>query len=83
MVPNSESTSNFRVDCRTLQMPQDSVFYISDLVIPHSWYSIEEGFKDKLYIRYSLTSDAINHDVILFMHPGNYDGDLFGSTLNS
>ena len=40
MVPNSESTSNFKVELgRTLQMPQDSVFYISDLVVPHSWYS--------------------------------------------
>ena len=84
MVSNSESTSNFKVELgRTLQMPQDSVFYISDLVIPHSWYSIEEGFNDKLYIRYARLPDRISHDVILYCSPGNYDGDLFCSTFNN
>ena len=84
MVPNSESTSNFKVELgRTLQMPQYTVFYISDLVVPHSWYSVEEGFNDKLYIRHARTTDQIDHDVILYCSPGNYDGDLFRLTFNS
>ena len=52
------------------------------MVIPHSWYSIEEGFNDKFYIRYARTTDQIDHDVILYCNPGNYDGDLFSSVLN-
>ena len=33
-------------------MPKNTVFYIEDVCIPHTWYTIEAGINDRLYIRY-------------------------------
>jgi hypothetical protein len=48
--PDSKSTSDFKVELpETLFFENNSVFYIDDIAIPHSWYSIED-FNNKLYI---------------------------------
>ena len=39
---------------RTLYFPKNTVFYIEDVCIPHTWYTIEAGFNDRLYMRYRL-----------------------------
>ena len=46
----SVSNSNFKIDLpTTLYFPDNSVFYIDDISIPHSWHTIEENVNDKLY----------------------------------
>lgn len=49
---DSASDSNFKVDLpTTLLMPQNAVFYIDDVSIPVSWYTIQTGRNNKLYYR--------------------------------
>ena len=72
---DSVSTSNFRIDLpNTLKLPANTVFYVDDVCIPHSWHTIEAGVNDKLYVRtvlngantdYVLTLTVIHH-LILF-----------------
>ena len=55
---DSVSNSNFKVELpETLLFPENSVFYIDDVCIPKSWYSVEENVNDKLYV--CLTPTAV------------------------
>ena len=48
---DSISTSNFKVQLpQTCQLPDNCVFYLCDVCIPHSWKTIEEGYNDTLYV---------------------------------
>ena len=50
---DSLSTSSFKFPlARSLYFPKNTVFYIEDVCIPHTWYTIEAGFNDRLYMRY-------------------------------
>ena len=54
--PDSVDTSNFKIELPdTVYMPNNTIFYITDLAIPHSWYTIDEGW-NRLYIQVSGTS---------------------------
>ena len=58
---DSVSSSNFKIDLKqTLLFPPNSVFYIDDISIPHSWYTVEENVNDKLYIY--LSPKEVNED---------------------
>ena len=76
---DSVSNSNFKINLlQSLTFPDNSVFYIDDVSIPHSWYTIEENINDKLYIMVSpLNPDSNNTGVayrIVTISPGNYNG---------
>ena len=44
---NIISNSNFSVELpMSLTFPENSVFYIDDVSIPHSWHVIEAGVND-------------------------------------
>jgi hypothetical protein len=48
---DSVSSSNFKIDLQTtLLFPENSVFYIDDISIPHSWYTVENDINDRIYI---------------------------------
>ena len=50
---DSASHSDFNVDLpTTFLMPEDTGFYIDDVCIPHSFYTIEEGVNDRLQFAY-------------------------------
>ena len=52
---DSLSTSSFKFPlARSLFFPRNTVFYVEDVCIPHTWYTIEAGFNDRFYIRYRL-----------------------------
>ena len=76
---DSVSNSNFKIDLpQTLMFGDNSVFYIDDVSIPHSWYTIEENINDKLYLQVSPTSPNIDGDGIAYkivtIDPGIYNG---------
>ena len=49
---NSISTSDFSIQLpETLYLPENCVFYISDVCIPHSWFTVEQGINDKFYLQ--------------------------------
>ena len=48
---DSTSKSEFKFEFKqSMQLPDNCVCYIDDIVIPHTWYSIED-FNNKLYVR--------------------------------
>ena len=75
----SVSNSNFKIDLpQTLYLPDNSVFYIDDISIPHSWYTIEQNMNDKLYIEISHVDSNVGTTVdsyqIVTISPGIYNG---------
>ena len=52
MSSDSESSSNFKVDLpTTVTLPEDTVFYIDAICIPHSWYTIDEERNNTFYFK--------------------------------
>ena len=52
---DSKSASNFKyfkIELpNTVQMPDNTVFFVTDVSVPHVWKTIEEGFNDRLCLR--------------------------------
>jgi hypothetical protein len=40
-------------------MPDNTVFFVTDVCIPHVWKTIEENFNDKLYLYYHTPSGPL------------------------
>ena len=76
---DSVSNSNFKIDLpQTVSFPENTVFYIDDVSIPHSWYTVEENINDKLYIMVSPTNPDIDNTGVAFkivtISSGIYNG---------
>ena len=71
---DSVSSSNFKIELPyTLKLPDNAIFYVDDVCIPHNWYTVEAGVNDKLYIRtWLLGSFGANTDYILTLPARNY-----------
>ena len=51
---DSISSSNFKIElAQTLQMPDNAVFFVTDICLPHVFQLIETGVNDRLYYKYS------------------------------
>ena len=58
---DSLSSSHFRYDLpESFLMPENSAFYVCDVCIPHSWYTIEHGINDTFYLHVSNDNTNIN-----------------------
>jgi len=74
--PDSRSDSDFFIDLpTTFLMPDDCGFYIEEVCIPHSWYTVEEGINDQL----SFTMGPSNEDVTV--PPGVYSVTALGAAI--
>ena len=72
------SSSNFKFQLEEVfLMPHNAGFYVDDISIPHTWYTVEANYNDKLYIRVSpIVLDAERTgliDVIVTIAPGFYN----------
>ncbi len=87
MTPGSNSTSDFTVELpETMYFDNNSsVFYIDDICIPHSWYSIEKDYNDKLYVFIGSIggSSDVNMQNILTLDPGNYTGPSLATEIRN
>ena len=74
---DSESTSNFFIELpESMVCPSNTVFYIDDVSIPHSWTTIEPGINSKLYL-YLVDDNFVPRrtgSFIIFITDGNYIG---------
>ena len=71
--PNSISSTDFSIQLNeTIYMPDNSVFYISDVCIPHSWYTVEEYVNNKFYLQIKFNN--VTSDIILTLDSKNYTG---------
>ena len=74
--PDSKSASNFKIELPyTVQMPENTVFFVTDVCIPHVWNTIEEEFNDCLFLSYIVpgASSALTEKyVVVTLTEGNY-----------
>ena len=76
---DSISNSNFKIDLpTTVYWTDNTVYFIDDVCIPHSWYSIEKNVNDKLYVfiknKTYPAEDIRNIQIIITIPYGNYSG---------
>ena len=64
-----------------IDVPDNTVCYIDDISIPHSWYTLEE-YNNRLYIEYANTVTETFY-IVVIMPTGNYTGLTFASTLQA
>lgn len=74
---DSISNSNFKWELpETLTMPHNTIFYVDDICIPHSWYGIEENVNDRIYMQLTSNVGSVankpNECRIVVIPPGNY-----------
>lgn len=83
---DSKNSSNFKIELATsYKMPPDTVFFITDVCIPHSWKTVETGINDRLYFSITINFIGIPRKsfYIATIASGLYDGAGFTTALNS
>jgi len=72
---DSKSSSEFKIDLpSSLLMPSNTIFHVDDVCIPHSWYTIEEGVNDTLYITASIPNVPNLFNYAVTVDKGMYSG---------
>ena len=70
---DSVSNNNFKIELPyTLKMWDNTVFYVDDVCVPHTWHTVEEGVNEKIYIRTII--NGANTDYLLALTAQNYNG---------
>lgn len=85
---DSQSTSDFKVELpETMHFQPNTVFYIDDVCIPHSWESIETDINDRVYVQIyqNGAGGTITNQwsVIARVSAGNYTGVDFATELQA
>ena len=79
---DSVSNSGFKFEIKeALDLPENTVCYIDDTSIPHSWYTIE-NYNNKPYIGNTQEDVSLSASV-LSLPSGNYNASNLASTLQS
>ena len=83
-LPESLTSSSFKIELPfSITMPHNACFTVDEICIPHAWYSIEKDINDKLYLYEMDMTSRERASIIVQIPPGNYNGDLLKSTLQS
>ena len=78
--PDSKSDSDFFIELpRSLNVPEDTICYITDIVIPVSWSTVGEN-NNKLYVCVQRNSTRVYKKMSLVAK--NYDGITFADALH-
>jgi hypothetical protein len=84
----AEGTSNeFSIELpTTVTLPENTIYYITDINIPHVWKTVEKDWNDKLYVA-SITPAAAPEDPCnvevkeVIVTPGNYTASTLAPQL--
>ena len=61
---DSISNSNFKIQLnRSISLPKNTVFYIENFVCCHSFYTIESGINDSLYMKINNNFQIIKNNI--------------------
>lgn len=74
---DSNSSSDFKYELpETMSFEQNTVYYLDDICIPHSWDTIIENINNKLYFKvYNINeTPEIEYNLIATLESGNYIG---------
>ena len=78
---DSKSNANFKFELPvTLYMPNNTAFFIDDVTIPHSWYTVED-FNDKLYFR--VTVGFTHNDYVISLQKQLYNGSTLATEIQT
>lgn len=82
---DSRSDSDFKFELKeAIDLPENTVCYVDDISIPHSWYTVEEDYNNRLYIEHDNDSIPEGSDLIVFKLPsGNYNGSSLASAIQT
>jgi len=84
---DSESSSNFKIELPySITLPDNTVFFVTDISIPHVFKLIETGVNDRIYYYYSWRSDSTpitEMYTYITLPAGNYTGSTLASQLQS
>ena len=70
---DSNSDSDFKIQLgRNIFLPDDTTMHIENCVIPHSWYTIEQGINDSMYLQITHGTGAAC--VVITIPSTNYTG---------
>ena len=73
---DSKSASNFKIELpNTVQMPENTVFFVTDVCVPHVWKTVEEGFNDSLFLSYvvlGVDGSLTEKFRVVVLEEGNY-----------
>ena len=76
---DSKSTSDFKISLpNNITLPSNTAFYITDITVPVSWYTVEAGRNDTIYFRINGTAYAPSQTVL---PEGNYSTTSLGQAL--
>lgn len=79
---DSVSNSDFKYELKEqIELPDNTVCYVDDISIPHSWYSVED-YNNKLYIL-SINDDSTINKTKITIPNGNYTGVSIASAIQS
>ena len=82
MTSDSVSTTNFKFQLpRNIYLPQNTVFYLEDVCIPHSWHTVETDFNDTLYVHYTNSTSQTDTLYIMQIPSTNYVGATLGTVI--
>jgi hypothetical protein len=74
-ISDSISDSDFKIDLpQSLLMLHDAIFYADDIMLPHSFYTINAGVNDTMYVSAELSGVPYNYAVSVA--EGMYTGSL-------
>lgn len=78
---DSVSDSNFKIDLPyVIQLPPNTVFFITDVCIPHVWKTVEADYNDRLYLQV-MTNGSGFVDYVAQLAAGNYTNQTFVAAL--
>ena len=78
---DSRSTSDFAIDLvESLTMPEHAVFQVCDVLIPHTWYLIDEHNCNIYFNEVQPLVSSGNFSIALDV--GNYDGDSLAGEIS-
>ena len=60
-----------------MKLPDNAIFFVDDVAIPHNWYTVETGVNDKLYFRLQLANGGSIMDRIITLDAGTYTPTVF------
>ena len=76
---DSKSTSDFKTSLPSnITLPSNTAFYITDITVPVSWYTVEAGRHDTIYFRINGTAYAPSQTAL---PEGNYSTTSLGQAL--
>ena len=81
---DSQNSSNIKIELdRSYRLSPDTVYFITDICIPHSWMTVETGSNDDIYFMITENGGLPFTYYMATMSPGVYDGPGFRTALNN